>query len=887
MPIISTLVAGTVAAVTAIATFTIGGIAVGQMALGLALNLGLSAIQGVFAKKKSQPSGADLDLQTGGDVAKWVCLGRTATAGHLVYFKEHGNGNKFLSLVYVVSSGRCGNLLSVWVDDDNKALISEVIQGNEDARYSVEDYSDYIDIRYYNGGAGQPADASLVAISDGDFTENDVGAGLAYVVVRLEYKSASLDSVPSFLWETEGYCMYDPRLDSSIGGSGAHRWDEPATWEPSNNNAVQVYNVLRGLQANGKTIIGGVCRPYDLITDTFAAAANICDEQVTVSADIRSSYPEMYSGTTENRYRNSMIVKGKGTDTRDNIAPAINAMAGSIIERNGAIGVLAGSAIVPSLVLTDSDLDPSTTTRMSYRLPRDQRFNEVQGSMLSVSSGWQQDSYPTISDSAALAEDGEPLVSLQDWPTIISPTQAQRCSRIRLLETRYGARATVSFGWNSLGVEAGDWILWDSAKYGSRMWLVQNVSRAENDVATFTLAERANEIYQHQPSDNSVYSPPEYSPGSGYAALGLSNFVVTPSTISTADGAEIPTMVVTYDVPEAPTVDAVVLEYRVVGSLQGVRVRDDVLDDGSTTIVGVEASVDYEVRGTLTTTPARPVAFTNWVTIKTLSRNQSLRLNEFRDDVRGVMESTVNRLKQLEDQMNSLATDNAAQSMITESQTLDVVANVSNAKASVTQEAKARANANEALSSLITSVQSSIGDVEASITQEADTRALADAALSTSVSSVQSSIGGVEASITQEANARTSADVALSTLISSVQASVDGLDAQGLFKVQAAAAPSGVVVRLALMVRGSKTATNGSQVFKESGIYLDLLNQASGFASQISMQSDKIILTDGSKNSSPFAFIGNELVYNGVIRSVDGKFRIDGGAAQILIADDS
>jgi hypothetical protein len=42
-----------------------------------------------------------------------------------------------------------------------------------------------------------------------------------------------------------------PRLDSTVsGGSGTHRWDDPSTWEWSENPAVCRYNWVRGIYAN-------------------------------------------------------------------------------------------------------------------------------------------------------------------------------------------------------------------------------------------------------------------------------------------------------------------------------------------------------------------------------------------------------------------------------------------------------------------------------------------------------------------------------------------------------------------------------------------------------------------------------------------------------------
>ena len=78
-----------------------------------------------------------------------------------------------------------------------------------------------------------------------------------------------------------GARLYDPRLDSTNGGSGPHRWNNPGTWEWSGNPAICDYNFRRGFYRNGQRLLGMGVPGTDLLTDHYVAAANICDETVT------------------------------------------------------------------------------------------------------------------------------------------------------------------------------------------------------------------------------------------------------------------------------------------------------------------------------------------------------------------------------------------------------------------------------------------------------------------------------------------------------------------------------------------------------------------------------------------------------------------------------
>src|SRR5258706_6920956 len=111
------------AAISAIASFTIGGFAVGQALLGIGLSMGLSALASLFGpKEKSSPSGSQLNLQLGADVGRQVVFGRMATKGHLAFFNTSGANNKRLDLVYILSEGWCDGLEAVWVGGIKKAL---------------------------------------------------------------------------------------------------------------------------------------------------------------------------------------------------------------------------------------------------------------------------------------------------------------------------------------------------------------------------------------------------------------------------------------------------------------------------------------------------------------------------------------------------------------------------------------------------------------------------------------------------------------------------------------------------------------------------------------------------------------------------------------------
>lgn len=115
------------------------------------------------------------------------------------------------------------------------------------------------------------------------------------------------------------------------------------------------------------------------------------------------------------------------------------------------------------------------------------------------------------------------------------------------------------------------------------------------------------------------------------------------------------------------------------------------------------------------------------------------------------------------------------------------------------------------------------------------------------------------------------ADHAMAKAVQAVVARSGEATATGLFKIEAVAAPAGVSVRLALYGR-IDTASD----YEEAGIYIDLTEESGGsISSKIVLDADKVFVASGSDSNAPFTFIDNELVFSGVIRSADGKRRID------------
>lgn len=136
-------------------------------------------------------------------------------------------------------------------------------------------------ITAYLGTADQTADATLAAVIPG---YADACPGLAYAVLTIPKDSTR--GFPRVEAIIKGRKLYDPRLDSTNGGSGLHRVDDPTTWEYSDNPTlafadfstqragwpVDWDSVIENASANDE-LVGGVARRVIGLTMATAAPA--------------------------------------------------------------------------------------------------------------------------------------------------------------------------------------------------------------------------------------------------------------------------------------------------------------------------------------------------------------------------------------------------------------------------------------------------------------------------------------------------------------------------------------------------------------------------------------------------------------------------------------
>lgn len=434
-------------------TLFAAAVAVTNFALGLAVNFGLSLLAGALAKKPKMQGGTQTQVQYSADAYRIIPFGTVATAGREVYWKGVGKKNKTNCYVIQLADWQCHQLRAVWVNGARKTLTPVAVVGTEAARYEVQSFGSKFIVKWFPGTTAQTADSELITMSAdtaggsiGEWTSDHIGKGVCYVSFIIEYDEELMPARPQLLWEIDGALLYDWRKDTTNGGSGAHRWDDPTTWEFSSNPAVCDYNWCRGFWRNGMLLAGIGAASYDLLHSAYTTAANICDETLDDG------------GGSRKRYVVSVIINADG-EHRIAREAFIAAMAGDGIERGGQFAVLAGAAYSPVMTLTDDDMAAAHSFKFQQKSPLSEIYNAVHVTWLNLDQPWSSHTLTPLTDAQYEDQDGGQRIARDiDLAMVPNPYQARAIGKVVLEQSRMQAIHTGVYGGKTAVLEPGDWV---------------------------------------------------------------------------------------------------------------------------------------------------------------------------------------------------------------------------------------------------------------------------------------------------------------------------------------------------------------------------------------------------------------------------------------------
>lgn len=420
------------------------GVVTGQPMLilqGASMTLGAITSKG---SKRNSATGQRLNKQLAPEDFRKIVFGRTAGAADLRFWEVHGSKNTLYSEVVAVAGHRVHSFQEMYVENEVVPFSGVNATGT---------YSGAL-TRSLNNGA--PGNAALAVGAGSYWNANSKFTGVAHYALRWTYSEKKLpNGIPQKVIQVvEGALVYDPRRDSTRGGSGTHRIDDQSTWAYATldgngvpigrNNALQALWYLLGWKVQNPStgewvlVAGQGVDPIDIDVASFITAAN--------DAEAQQFYTDMVLSTGDSHSTNRGII-------------SCNDALGRFLDPGGlwTYKVSRDDTAVPAVTLTEDDVLEGSVEWVPER-PMSDQYNRVVGTYIdpSTASLYQSKAYPQVKDTTYETDDGFKRRKTLDFQAIQSEELAQKAGRIVLNEGRYQGEFRATFNFKALQAQVWD-----------------------------------------------------------------------------------------------------------------------------------------------------------------------------------------------------------------------------------------------------------------------------------------------------------------------------------------------------------------------------------------------------------------------------------------------
>lgn len=636
-------------------------------AINLALGLGLSYLSQKLIGGSQQASGIggmSVQPKSGGAVPRSFIIGRAPSKGSLTYAgswgEVDGTPNAFFSQVFALSDLPIKGLVELWVDGSKVTWDPSATPGTNGI--AIPEYrtdgKDHLWVRFYDG-TQTTADALLVSKFAGSaraYGPTRIGTGVAYAVVTARIDDKLFNGQPEFTFVLDGISLYDVRADSSAGGSGSQVFGSPETYtKASANQAVQAYNVVRGIRYNGKWVYGGqTVGSYQLPISSWAAAANECDLSVP-----------LLGGGSEPQYRAGGEISFD-TEPADVVEELLKSCNGRLAEIGGMYKPHVGAAGPSVFHITDDDILSTDPQQLDPWQGLGEVVNAVTATYSEPAEGWKvKDAPPLYSLALEAEDDGRRQAVGIDYRLVNSGMQAQRLMKLARDEARRFRRHSLPLPPGCYPLEPNVFISWTSTRnrYVNKLFRID----AAQDQANLNLGVNLTEVdaadggwipgVDEKPivSGPTVVVRPPAQP--------IIDWNVVPITIR-GDGDNARAGIrMSWD-PNMDDVDGVQFEVRLqVDQTMVLQGETDRVDAGAIEISqSILGRTRYEVKGRYRPASPRDTLWSSWRAVLTddvaegMTQQQAYELSLMTGDARGSMQELQ---RQLDEVIDRIALDGA------------------------------------------------------------------------------------------------------------------------------------------------------------------------------------------------------------------------------------
>jgi len=388
-----------------------------------------------------------------------LVYGRAKVSGPLI-FAASSSDNNTLHLVVALAGHEIDAVEAIYFNDELST----------DAKFSG-----HVTTAVHLGAADQVADADLVAAGLGWTSEHRL-RGVAYLYIKLTYsRDVFPRGIPNISAVIRGKKLYDPRSATTV-------------W--SQNLALAVRDYLAGSYGLSST-------DAEIDDTALIAAANICDEAVTLAA-----------GGTEARYTVNGVLD-TGSTPRPNMEALLSGCGGALTWPAGLWTLHVGAYEAPTVTLDEDDLAGALQIRA--RVPRQDLYNAIKGIFVDPEQGYQPVDFPALTNATYAAQDGAQIFRDVAFPVTTSSATAQRLAKMIVEKSRQGITVQAPFKLSAFKLATWENLMLSIASMGwsSKVFKVTGWGFNEAGSISLTLQEEAAACYTWSASETIVDPAPD------------------------------------------------------------------------------------------------------------------------------------------------------------------------------------------------------------------------------------------------------------------------------------------------------------------------------------------------------------------------------------------
>ena len=526
-----------------------------------------------------------------------------------VFVESSGTDNTYLYMAGVLCEGGGNGIESIdeiYVNDKlvtwSGALTDQTVRtvNSSDTNY-YKDGESLISVQSFYGLDNQPVSSLLDESSN--WGSNHKLSGVAYLAFKFKWNQDAFNSLPEVKVVLKGKKVYDPRLDSTKGGSGSHRQDTASTWTYSANSSLCLLDYLRNARY-GKALPNS---SFETNYDSFKTSADLCDTNVTP-----------YSGGTDINLFETNIVLDTEQKLIDNVRELLNPMRAIFTYTQGKYFLIIENTGSSQLSLNKDNIIGGIKI---FGEKKNTKYNRVIGTFVNPEKEWQEDtvSFPPADDSGLpvgdryatlLAEDnGTNLEGNFTFQGISNPYQAEELCEIVLRRSRNALAVEVMCTSEALNLTIGDLVdlTYTTGGFSSKLFRVYGLTINSDSTVSLKLIEHQDNFY--------TWSEKAEAPTIADTTLPNPNNVQAPASVTLddqlieySDGVVITALDVTIGASPDSFVDYYQVEYKlstdtdyiIAGQGSGLTQRILNVKDGFTYNVRVKAFNTLGVSSTYT-----------------------------------------------------------------------------------------------------------------------------------------------------------------------------------------------------------------------------------------------------------------------------------------------